>query len=129
MTDSIRSNLTNAYMMFVLDLADPSACNKEKLEADMQGLVPEIFDCQKNGDRAKRLLKDAFPKALALYFNSFNGADGLNYGRLDREMTKNRKHILRHLGKDKLSYLALIVHLMSAIDGKNKKGLLFAVGS
>ncbi len=116
-------------MMFVMDLADPSTCDRAKLEEEIKGKISEMFDTQPNGDRAKRYLKDRFNKALSLYFNSFCTSDGLNYARLDREISKNRKHLLRHLGKDRLTYLTLITQLMSVVDGKSKKGLLFAVGS
>ncbi len=125
----IKSNLTNAYLMFVMELADPSTCDRVKLEEEIKGKISELFDTQPNGDRAKRNLKDRFNKVLAIYFNSFIGSDGLNYARLDREMSKNRKHLLRHVGKHRLAYLTLITQLMSVADGKQKKGLLFAVGS
>ncbi len=125
----IKSNLTNAYMMFVMDLADLSVCDQKQIEKDIKGKVSELFDTQPNGDRAKRYLKAQFGRVLALYFNAFNGSDGLNYVRLSHEMTKNRKHMLRHLGKDKFSYLTLITQLMASVDDKSKKGLLFAVGS
>lgn len=125
----IKSNLTNAYMMFLMDLADLSICDQKQIEKEMKGKIQDLFDCQSNGDRAKRLLKDQFGKALAIYFSSFTGSDGLNHARLEREITRNRKHMLRHLGKDKLNYLTLITGLMSASGEKPKQGLLFAVGS
>ncbi len=120
----IKSTLTNAYMMFVMDFADPSTCDRKKLEQEIKCPVAALFDSQKNCDRAKRLLpKEQFSKLLALYFNSFNGYDGLNYQRLHQEIKKNRKHMVRHLGVDKIKHLSLIISLLSKMD--ERTGLLF----
>ncbi len=120
----IKSTLTNAYMMFVMDLADPSTGDRAKIEKEIKCPLLEVFDCQRNCDRAKRTLsKEQFAKMLSLYFNAFNGAEGLDFVRLDHEIKKNRKQILRHLGVDKLKYLTLITSLLAKVD--KKKGLLF----
>jgi hypothetical protein len=130
MIDKLKSNLTNAYMMFILGFADPSTVDKSVVEAEMKGKISEVFNTQKNCDRAKRLLKGNFAKMLALYFHQFNSTDGFDHLGLDKELAKNKKHLLRHLGKDKLQYLNLIVSLMKTADEikpegvKLKKGLL-----
>lgn len=125
MIEQIKSSLTNAFMMFILEFADPSAVDRQSIEAEMKCSIEEVFSTQKACDRAKRLLKGNFNKMLALYFNQFNSRYGLNWSQLEAELAKNKKHLLRHLGKDKVQYVQLIAALMKQADGgKVKKGLL-----
>lgn len=130
MNERIKSNLTNAYLMFILDFADPSSLDKAKMEEEIKCKIEDVFKAQKTADRAKRILKARFASLLALYFSQFSGKSGLDYVRLDEEILKNKKHLLRHLGKDKVAYIQLVVGLMKSLDqGQPKKGLLMGAAS
>lgn len=113
-------------MMFIFDFHDPLDANHKSLEEKMLCKIAEMFSSQKNSDRAKRKLADDFPKALSLYFKQYQTIDGVNVIALNEAMDVNNRTMQRHLGKDKMVHLRLIVNLMRALDEKPrlKKGLL-----
>lgn len=125
MNEQIKSNLTTAYLMFVFDFADPSFDKGpllEKLGVDLA----ELFDKQKSVDHAKKeMSKDDFQKILSLYFNQFQSGDGLAHSQLADKLEAHKANFQRHLGKDKLAYLGLILKLMKTLEVK-KRGLLAA---
>lgn len=123
MSDRINSLANNAYLMFVFDFADPSAIDKEKILPDL--LAKGLFDSQKTADKVKRHLKNDFNQALSLYFNQFNKGGRVDVDALDSSIVRGKKTMLRHLGKEKLNYLSLIVSLLRETDKSYpKKGLL-----
>lgn len=121
----IKSHLTTSFLMFTMEFADPSTTDKAKIESEMGFPIADVFNSQRLADKAKKVLtKDQFAKMLGLYFHAFNNAEGLDYARLEHEMHKNKKHMLRHLGKDKIAYLELIASL-TRLSGSVRKGLIF----
>ncbi len=124
MNDKIKSNITTSYMLFVFDFGDPSSVDKSKIENEMQCPISEVFSSQKKTDFAKKTLgKSGFDKMLSIYFSSFQTQDGLKYSSLEDELVKNKKVFIRHLGKDKLCFLNLIINVLKANAGE-QKGLL-----
>jgi hypothetical protein len=124
MIDKIKSNLTSHYLMFVFDFADPSTVNAKELSAFIGCPIVEMFKSQRTADRSKKTLgRSGFGKALVCYFNSFSTHDGIDFKRLERELTENKKVFLRHLGKDKVNYLTLLISVAEAIEPK-RRGLL-----
>lgn len=124
MIDKIKSNLTNSYLMFVFEFADPSTVNEQELSAFIGCPVIEIFKSQRAADRSKKVLgKASFGKALVCYFGQFQSSDGVDFRRLGHELTKNRKVFLRHLGKDKVNYLSLLIKINESIEPQ-RRGLL-----
>ena len=124
MIDKIKSNLTNSYLMFIFDFADSSQVNKDELLKRIECPLLEIFKTQKNADKTKKVLgKNGFGKALFVYFNEFQSQDGIDFNRLEKEIAQNRKVFLRHLGKDKVNYLTLLISIDNSLE-KPKKGLL-----
>lgn len=126
MNDKIKSQLTTAYMMFIFDFHNPLDVNQSALEERMPCKINEVFSSQRNSDRSKRKLQDDFPKALSLYFKQYQTIDGVNVIALNEAMDVNNRTMQRHLGKDKMVHLRLIVNLIRALDEKPrlKKGLL-----
>jgi len=124
MNDKIKSNITTCYMLFVFDFGDPSSVDRSQIESEIKGPVSEVFSSQKKTDFAKKTLgKAGFDKMLSLYFSSFQTQDGLKYKSLEDELVKNKKVFMRHLGKDKVNYLNLIVNVLKA-GASESKGLL-----
>lgn len=124
MIDQIKSNLTNQYLMFIFEFADPSSVNKEELALFIGCPIIEIFKSQKMADKSKKLLgKTGFGKALVCYFNQFQSQDGIDFKKLEKEITQNRKVFLRHLGKDKVNFLTLLIKISDTLEPK-RKGLL-----
>lgn len=127
--DKIKSSITTSYMFFILDFGDPYSLNKESLEKQI-GPLSEIFLNQKRADSAKKTLgKDGFDKMLSLYFSQFQNQDGLDYNSLEDALLKSKKTFLRHLGKDKINYLNLLIKIAKDLKGHNTKGLLFEEAS
>lgn len=124
MSEKIKSTLTSSYLMFVFDFADPSAVQKDELKESV-GFDPcQLFKSQKQADKAKKVLgKSGFPKILVCYFNQFQSQDGVDFRALDSDLSKYRKVFLRHLGKDKVNYLNLLILISQSCEQK-KKGLL-----
>lgn len=123
MIDKIKSNLTTSYMLFIFEFGDPSTADKKKIECEINCPLLELFHSQRTVDKAKKSLgKAGFNNLLAAYFSQFQSQDGFKFKILDEELVKNKKVFLRHLGKDKLNYLNLIISTRKAIE--HKKGLL-----
>lgn len=122
MNDKIKTQLTTAYMMFVFDFADPSL-----VELDLSFEIATLFDTQKLADKTKKIFgRDGFKKILSLYFNQYQTGIGLDVDSLSDSLVRNKKTLTRHLGKDKVTFLALIVTLMRSLDHQApKRGLLF----
>jgi hypothetical protein len=110
--------------MFIFDFGDLSSANKEKISEAMGCPICDVFKTQRQADKAKKILgKSGFGKMLTLYFNQFQGKDGVDFKKLDAEISKNKKVFLRHLGKDKVNYLSLMISIAQSIESK-KRGLL-----
>lgn len=123
MIDKIRSLNTTAFTMLVFEFADLDGVNKASIEEKIRCPLVELFDKQKNADRAKKILKADFEKAVALYFNNYQTSTGFNFERLSRKLDESEKVFLRHLGKDKVSYLRLLISIAKLIQEK-PRGLL-----
>ncbi len=125
MSDKIKSSITTSYMLFIFDFADPSSVDKSNIEKQIECPVMEVFDSQKKTDSAKTLLgKEGFNKMLSVYFSNYQTQDGFDFSRLANEIKKNKKVFLRHLGKEKLLYLTLLISIMDALS-EPRKGLLY----
>ena len=126
MIDQIKSNLTNSYLMFVFEFADPQTVNKEQINETLGVPIRELFQSQKQADRSKKVLgKIGFGRAVVCYFNSFNNSAGIDFKTLDQELTRHRKIFLRHLGKDKVNYLSLMISIANVCEPQ-RRGLLSA---
>ena len=127
MIEKIKSSLNTSYMLFCFEMGDPSSINKESLVKSLSFPLDEIFDSQKKCDQAKsKLGKSEFQKVLSLYFASFQSSDGLDINGLESEIKANKPVMLRHLGKDKLAFLQLILSTFKATNEiEKRKGLLF----
>lgn len=129
MIDKIKSNLTNSYMMFVFEFADPSTIDKSEIQAFIKCPLVDAFSSQRTADSAKKNLgKLGFSKLLSVYFGEFQTSDGIDFRRLGLELTKNKKVLLRHLGKDKVNFLNLLVSIAKSLESE-RKGLLFGEAS
>lgn len=129
MSDKIKTNITTSYMLFVFNFADLMNVDKKKIESGLPCPISDVFSSQKRIDTSKRNLgKQEFNELLALYFSQFQTQDGFDFHRLDGELTKNKKVFLRHLGKDKINYLSLLVTLMKTMSEK-RRGLLAGAAS
>lgn len=124
MIDKVKSSLTNSYLMFIFDFADPMSVNKNELSESI-GFDPlELFNSQKQADRAKKVLgKMGFSKALVCYFGRFQSQEGIDFKALEKELNKHRKVFIRHLGKDKINYLNLLIQISNSCE-QRRKGLL-----
>lgn len=128
MIDKIKSNITSSFLEFVFSYADPSAISRDAIAKALEFPIEDLFSTQKKADSAKRLGRETFSKAVSLYFSGFQNQDGVDYKRLGVELIKHKKVLMRHLGKDRLAYLNLIVSVLSATpEVQVKKGLLFIV--
>lgn len=124
MNDKTKSTLTTAYMMFVFEFADPSSIDEKALKEKLGYSPLDIFHSQRRADSAKQLLgRKEFASLLALYFGQFQTRDGFNYESLDQAISDKRKVFERHLGKDKLKLLSVIIQTMKSLE-KPKRGLL-----
>ncbi len=124
MIDKIKSNLTNYYLMFVFDFGEPSECDKAELTKAIGFPIAEVFRSQRQADKAKKILgKNGFGQMLVIYFSQFQSQDGVNFKKLEGELKQNRKIFLRHLGKDKVNYLNLMISISGSFE-ERKRGLL-----
>lgn len=128
MTERIKRNLERAFSDFVKDFADPKTLVKQVVEDKIKCKIEDVFNSQKSIDYAKSVYgKKGLNVVIGLYLSQFQGKLGLNYLALDTALKRNSKHILRHLGPDKLQFLKLMVMLYGDIhDQKEKPGLLYA---
>ena len=128
MTEKIKSSLISSYMTWLLDWGDTSSINKEAIVKDLGFPLDELFLTQKNADYVKRLGRDVFSKAVALYFSRFQNSDGIDYVKLNKDILMHKKILLRHLGKDSVRFLTLICQILDGQpEVKKKLGLLFAM--
>lgn len=124
MIDEIRANISTSYTLLIFDFADLEGVNKVKLEAQLKHPLVELFDKQKNADRAKKNLKADFRKLVALYFNEYQNATGFDFSRLQKKLDENESVFIRHLGKDKVRYVRLLISQAKIIQEKQPRGLL-----
>lgn len=127
MIDQIRSHVTTAYTMLIFDFADLEGVNKAKILETIRCPLVELFDKQKNADRAKRLLKADFNKAVALFFHDYQSSTGFDYDRLAKKLDQNQKVFERHLGKPNIRYLRLLITFAGLAQEKKQRGLLVGV--
>jgi hypothetical protein len=123
--EKLRSLTSTQFTMFVFNLADLEGANKAEIERKIQVSLESVFDRQKPADRAKRVLKTDFQKLLALYFHQYQTQTGFAHERLAKKLDECEKVFLRHLGKDKVQYLRLLIAIAKLIQEK-PKGLLVA---
>jgi hypothetical protein len=124
MTEQIKANLTNCYLMFIFEFADPANVDKAQVQSAIDCPVIDIFKSQRQADLSKKILgKVGFGKAVMLYFDQFQSHDGIDFDSLEKELTQHRKVFLRHLGKDKVNYLNLLIKINGSIEPK-RRGLL-----
>jgi hypothetical protein len=113
--------------MLVFDFADPDGLNKTEIEECARCPIVELFDKQRSADRAKKWLKQDFEKALAVYFCQFQTHSGFDFKKLKAKLDSSEKVFLRHLGKDKVLYLRLLISFAEALaePAPKPRGLLF----
>lgn len=124
MTDELRSLNTTAYISLVFSYADLEGVNRVKLEERLKFPIAELFDRQKNADRAKRSLKSDFDKVVALFFHDFLTKTGFAADDLGRKLDASGPVFERHLGKDQVRYLRHLISAAKIIQEKRPKGLL-----
>lgn len=124
MIDELKTKLTTAYMMFVFDFSDLEQISSKAIDDKLPCSLSDLFKTQKTSDKARKLLKNDFRKALALYFSKFQCSDGFDYSGLSKLIDSKEPILVRHVGKDRTAYLKLMVSLMKSLDKKPKRGLL-----
>jgi hypothetical protein len=123
MTNPIKSVITTCYSNFISDFSDPLKVDKDALEKDIGCAVKDAFKSQNTADKARTVLgKDRFKDLISLYLNNFYMNDGIDLSGLSNVVES--KVMVRHLGKDKLNVLNLIIKL-SRLTEEKKAGLLF----
>lgn len=124
MTDEIKSNITNAFLVLVQEYGDPSSLNRKELEQKAECNVDKLFHRQRTADWAKKKLGEkSFNHAVALYLDKFVLKSGIDAQSLKKELEQFDKVLKYHLGKDKVRYLNLLSKI-SVLLTKNEKGLL-----
>ena len=123
MIDQLRALNNTAYITLVFGFADLEGVNRLKIETQLKLPLSELFDRQKNADRAKRTLKGDFNKAVALYFHDFLSPTGFSAERLSQKLDASGPVFERHLGQDKVKYLRHLISTQRIIQEK-PKGLL-----
>ena len=92
MIEQIKSNLTNNFLMFVFEFADPQTVNKEQINEALGVPIRELFQSQKQADRSKKILgRKGFGCAVVCYFNSFNNSSGIDFKSLSKSFARIRK--------------------------------------
>ncbi len=128
MSQKIKDGLTTSYMLFVFDFGDPAAVDREAVEKQIGISLGHIFDTRPGCHRAvQRLGKAKFKKVMALYFMDFKKKDNVDGEKLAVKIERGREMMKRHLGKDVLLYLDLLIKMANAIESPLPKrgGLLF----
>jgi len=125
MIDELRSLSTTQFVMLVFEFSDPEDINKTQIEERIKCPLVELFDKQRNADRAKRALKSDFDKAVSLYFNSYQTSTGFAFDKLDEKLDEHGPIFIRHLGKDLVRYLRLLISI-ARLTKEKPKGLLVA---
>ncbi len=119
MNEKIKDDLDKHFDKFIEGLGPQDKDLVEKLKVDLK----DLFDSQKNADRARRDLGKDFNKIMSAYFSQFKTKTGVDYASLYNKVLDKEKVFLRHLGTDKLQYLKLILALKTTLEIK-KRGLL-----
>lgn len=122
-SDSIKSNLTTSFVMFISDFGDLSNINKDNLEQKSGYKIQDLFKKQRNSDMAKKKLGREFNSALAAYFNRFITKDGLDADMLKKEIESYESVLRLHVKKDAMRYLKLLAQVGVAAETP-KRGLL-----
>ena len=131
--NSILKNLESAYDDFIKDFADPKSLVKSVVEDKIKCKIEDVFNTQKQIDYAKSVYgKKGLKAVIALYLSHFQGKTGINHHGLDVAIKRNNKHLLRHLGPDKVQFLKLMALLLldlekEALGAQTKRGLIYAV--
>lgn len=125
--NKIKANLEKAFSDFIKDFANPKTLAKGVIEDKIKCKIQDVFKSQKSIDYAKSVYgKKGLNIVIALYLSQFQGQLGINYLALDTEIKMNHRHLLRHLGPDKLQFLKLMVMLLRDLNSTdNKPGLLY----
>ena len=125
--EKLNSFVTTSYSMLVYGFHDPDGLNKNDIEERARCPIVELFDKQRSADRAKKWLKEDFEKALAVYFCQFQTHSGFDFKGLKSKLDASEKVFLRHLGKDKVLYLRLLISFAEALSepAPKPRGLLF----
>jgi hypothetical protein len=123
--DLIRKDLNDKFTELVFDFADLEGINPKAIEEQIKCPLVELFDKQKNADKAKKALKADFNKAVALYLAAYQTSSRIDFSALSKKLDECEKIFMRHLGKDTLRYLRLLTDFSKYIKEK-PKGLLGA---
>jgi hypothetical protein len=128
MTDKAQSILTAGMAMLpykFFDLED-ALRTKSELESRFEIEVPALFHSQRKLDKIKNSGRRNFHALCALYFSSFNGPRGFDLSRLENDLLKHKSVMERHLGKEFLFTLDLLVKVQKEIEPKQAapRGLL-----
>lgn len=133
-TNNINRVLTKAYEEFLNGLCPKPDLDQDKVLKTIQ-ITPKIaisigdlFEKQRNTDKAKSVCGKYFPQAMRLYFAHFLAKDTVDFKRLKYGLTPYEANFLRHLGKDRLAFLKLLISIADEIQEK-RKGLLFGDAS
>lgn len=95
---------------------------KGELESRFEIEVPQLFHSQKKLDKIKSHGKRHFNALCALYFSSFNGPRGFDLSRLESDILKHKSVMERHLGKEFLFAIDLLVRVQKEIEPKQAAG-------
>ncbi len=124
-SQKIKDGLTTSYMLFVFDFGDPAAVDREAVEKQIGLPIAKIFDTKPGYHRTiQRLGRTKFNKVMALYFSDLRTKEGIDADKLGERMAKGQEMLKRHLGKEVMIYLSLLLSVSRAISEK-RQGLLF----
>lgn len=124
MIDALRSLATTEFTMLIFDHADLEGVNKREILEKIKCPLVELFDRQKNADRAKKVLKAEFSKAVALFLHGYLTSTGFDFSGLSKKIEEHHGIFERHLGKDQVRYLRLLINVARLSEEKPKRGLL-----
>lgn len=128
MTDKALSVLNAGLAMLpykFFDLEDAMR-TKSELESRFDIQVPALFHSQRKLDKIKSSGRRHFNALLALYFSHFNGPRGFDCAALERDVLKHKAVMERHLSKETLFLLELLIKTQKEIAPKKPapQGLL-----
>lgn len=121
-TNNIKHVLAKSYEEF-LNGIEPKP-DAEAVRAKYKGPILDIFITQRATDKAKAQLGKDFSKAMRMYFDSFLVDGDFASKRLKTSMQPYEKNFLRHLGKDRLAFIKLLIEVADNCEEK-RRGLLF----
>ena len=125
MIDMLRSLVVTEFL-FLCAKAPESEKERDELKAKLSFPFEKLFDSEGYTNKAKNLLKKDFEKALSIYFEKYQTKDGFDFARLREALEEHERNFLRHLGKDKVQFLRLLIRLCELTKEK-PKGLLHSV--